>query len=189
MACSFIIGSIPFGAVIARIRGLDIRKVGSGNIGATNVLRSMGKGYAILTLAGDILKGILAVLLGEYFMGSPDMAGVIGLSAILGHNFSVFHGFRGGKGVATSIGVLMVYSPKAALVTVILWLAVVFITKYSSLGAIISFAALPVNIFLLDYTKGKLIISVIIALLLILRHTGNIKRLINRTESRVGERA
>ena len=121
---SFLTGSIPFGIIVARIKGVDLKKVGSGNIGATNVLRSMGKSPAALTLLGDILKGTLAVALGRHFGVGAWYEGLIGISAILGHNFSVFLNFRGGKGVATSLGVLLIYSPLAALCTIVIWLAV-----------------------------------------------------------------
>ncbi|GAB4407988.1 MAG: glycerol-3-phosphate 1-O-acyltransferase PlsY [Thermodesulfovibrionales bacterium] len=186
---AFIIGSIPFGVIIARVKGIDLRKVGSGNIGATNVLRALGRGPAVLTLFGDILKGTLSVAIGRYLSVGPVYEGVMGLSAILGHNFSLFLGLRGGKGVATSIGVLLLYSPMAALITVILWLVAVFITRYSSLGALISFGLLPINIYLFDYTKEKLIVGGAITALLILRHAVNIKRLVKGIEPRIGERA
>lgn len=185
---AFIIGSVPFGLLIARLKGVDLRKTGSGNIGATNVLRAVGKVPALLTLAGDILKGTIAVALGGYFLDNLLMKGIVGLAAIAGHNFSLFLGFKGGKGVATSIGVLILFAPKAALITLALWLGVALMTRYSSLGAIVSFGLLPLNIYLFDYTKEKLIISVIIASLLLFRHSANIKRLLNGSESRIGER-
>ncbi|MEK6673789.1 MAG: glycerol-3-phosphate 1-O-acyltransferase PlsY [Nitrospirota bacterium] len=184
----FVIGSVPFGLLIARIKGIDLRKTGSGNIGATNVLRAVGKVPALLTLIGDILKGTIAVALGGYFLDSRLMEGIVGLAAIAGHNFPLFLGFKGGKGVATSIGVLILFAPKAALITLALWLGVALITRYSSLGAIVSFGLLPLNVYLFDYTKEKLIISVIIASLLLIRHSVNIKRLLNGSESRIGER-
>lgn len=186
---SFVVGSIPFGVVIARLRGVDLKKVGSGNIGATNVLRTMGKGPAFLTLAGDVLKGALPVAAAGYLTNDSIVGGVVGLAAILGHTFSLFLRFRGGKGVATSIGVLLAYSPKAAIVTVFIWLVVIIVTRYSSMGAIVSFGALPLTIFLLDYSKEKLIISVIITSLLMIRHVDNINRLLRGTESKIGERA
>ncbi len=186
---SFIVGSIPVGMIIARIKGVDLKKVGSGNIGATNVLRTMGKGSAIITLIGDITKGVIPVIAGKYFIGNIAMEGIIGLSAILGHNFSIFLGFRGGKGVATSIGVLLIYSPMAAIITIALWLITVLATRYSSLGAIISFGVLPICIYLFDYSTEKLITSIMITTLLILRHTANITRLINGTETKIGMRA
>jgi len=147
---AFIIGSIPVGVLLAKTRGVDLKRVGSGNIGATNVLRSLGKGPAALTLLGDMLKGVVAVAFGKYFGMKPFHQGLIGLSAILGHNFSIFLHFRGGKGVATSLGVFILYSPKTALITFIIWTVVVLTTKYSSLGALISFGLLPLNVILFD---------------------------------------
>ena len=185
---AFILGSIPFGIIIAKVMGIDLKKIGSGNIGATNVLRSLGKGPAALTLLGDILKGTAAVAIGRYLSVGPAYEGIIGLSAILGHNFSLFLGFKGGKGVATSIGVLLIYSPQVAIFTLIIWLMVVLMTRYSSLGAIVAFGLLPVNVFLVDYSEMKLIISALITLLILLRHIGNIERLIRGTERKIGER-
>lgn len=185
----FILGSVPFGIIIAKIKGVDLKKVGSGNIGATNVLRSIGKWPAAITLCGDILKGTLAVAFARYFDAGPACEGLIGIAAILGHNFSVFLGFRGGKGVATSFGVLMIYSPLAAFLTLIIWLTVVVLTKYSSLGALISFALLPLNVFLFnDGDKGKLLITLLIAVIIFLRHRENIQRLLRGTERKVGQR-
>lgn len=186
-ALAFVLGSVPVGQIIARIKGIDLRKVGSGNIGATNVLRAMGKAPAILTLLGDVIKGVAAVAAGKYvFPGEPAMVGIIGLAVIAGHIFSIFLGFKGGKGVATGFGVILVYSPKVALITLVIWLAVAFITRYSSLGAIAAVLLLPVNLYIFDFTREKLIISVMITLLLMIRHLDNIGRLIKGTESRIG---
>lgn len=186
---AFILGSIPFGIIIAKVMGIDLKKIGSGNIGATNVLRALGKGPAALTLLGDILKGTAAVAIGRYLSVGPAYEGIIGLSAILGHNFSLFLGFKGGKGVATSIGVLLIYSPQVAIFTLIIWLMVVLMTRYSSLGAIVAFGLLPVNVFLFDYSDMKLIISAMITLLILLRHIRNIERLIKGTERKIGEQS
>ncbi len=183
---SFIIGSIPFGIIIAKAKGVNLKKVGSGNIGATNVLRSLGKWPAALTLLGDVLKGTAAVALGRYVGAAPVYEGLFGLAAILGHNFSIFLGFRGGKGVATSLGVLVIYSPQTAIVTFIIWLVVVVFTKYSSLGALVSFGFLPINILLFD-DKGKLFTAILIAILIFFRHRDNIQRLIKGTERRIGQ--
>jgi glycerol-3-phosphate acyltransferase PlsY len=185
--CAFIMGSIPVGMLVAKAKGVDLKRVGSGNIGATNVLRSLGKGPAALTLLGDMLKGTLAVALGRYFGLGTFYEGIIGLSAILGHNFSVFLGFRGGKGVATSLGVFILYSPRTALITFVIWMAVVITTKYSSLGALISFGLLPLNIILFD-SKDKLPVALLVTLFILIRHTDNIQRLMKGTERRIGER-
>jgi glycerol-3-phosphate acyltransferase PlsY len=184
---SFIIGSIPFGIIIAKAKGVDLKKVGSRNIGATNVLRSLGKWPAALTLLGDVLKGTAAVAIGRYFGVEPVYEGFVGLSAILGHNFSIFLGFRGGKGVATSLGVLGIYSPQTALFTFIIWLLVVMFTKYSSLGALVSFGLLPINVLLFD-SKEKLFTAILITILIFMRHKDNIQRFIKGTERRMGQR-
>ena len=184
---SFILGSIPFGIIIAKAKGVDLKKVGSRNIGATNVLRSLGKWPAALTLLGDVLKGTAAVAIGRYFGVDPVYEGFLGLSAILGHNFSIFLGFRGGKGVATSLGVLGIYSPQTAIFTFIIWLMVVMFTKYSSLGALVSFGLLPINVLLFD-SKEKLFTAILITILIFMRHKDNIQRFIKGTERRMGQR-
>jgi glycerol-3-phosphate acyltransferase PlsY len=186
---SFLLGSVPFGIILAKTKGIDLRRVGSGNIGATNVLRSIGKWPAVLTLLGDILKGTLAVAAGRYFGVEPLYEGLMGISAILGHNFSLFLGLKGGKGVATSIGVLVIYTPKVAFFTVVLWVMIVFFTKYSSLGAIVSFGLLPINIVLFDYDRTKVLVTVLISLFIVMRHKDNIKRLLKGTERKIGQRA
>jgi glycerol-3-phosphate acyltransferase PlsY len=190
LIAAFVLGSIPFGIITAKVKGIDLKKVGSGNIGATNVLRSLGRWPAVITLLGDILKGTLAVAIGKYSGVEPLYEGLIGIAAILGHNFSIFLGFKGGKGVATSLGVLLIYTPHVALITLIVWVGVVLFTKYSSLGAIVSFALLPLNIMLFDFQdKTKIIISILISLFIIIRHKDNIKRLMKGTERKIGQHA
>ena len=184
----FLIGSIPTGQIIARSRGIDLQQTGSGNIGATNVLRTTGKLPALFTLVGDMAKGMAAVLLARYVGVGTWYEGIIGIIAVLGHNFSIFLNFRGGKGVATSLGVLLAYTPWSGLVTIFLWLMTVVITRYSSLGAIVSFGALPLTVFLFD-TKEKFPISLILSIILLMRHKDNIRRLIQGTEYKVGKKA
>lgn len=186
---SFIIGSIPTGLLIAKTKEIDLRKVGSGNIGATNVLRAVGKEAAILTLIGDMAKGIAPVVMGKFFGFGIFDAGILGISAILGHNFSFFLKFKGGKGVATSLGVLLAFSPHVALLTITIWLLTVKRTRYSSLSALIAFGLLPLSIYILDYSKEKMIIAIAITVLIFIRHTANIKRLMQGTESKIGEKA
>lgn len=185
---SFIIGSIPTGLLIAKAKGIDLRKVGSGNIGATNVLRAVGKEAALFTLLGDIVKGVVPVAIGKSFGVGVFDAGILGISAILGHNFSLFLKFKGGKGVATSIGVLLAFSPHVALFTITLWLLTARWTRYSSLSALIAFGLLPLSIYMLDYSNEKMIIAIVITVLIFIRHTANIKRLIQGTESKIGEK-
>ena len=185
---AFLLGSVPFGAVIARIKGINLRKVGSGNIGTTNVLRSVGKFPALLTLILDVLKGTVPVLAAQYLSVGTLPTGIVGLSAVAGHNFSVFLRLRGGKGVATSIGVLLAYAPRVALVTIALWVLVALVTRYSSLGALTAFSVLPLTMYFLDPERQKILIAVVMAALLILKHVANIQRLIHGTESKIGEK-
>jgi glycerol-3-phosphate acyltransferase PlsY len=201
---AFLFGSIPTGYVIAMIKGVDLRKVGSGNIGATNVLRAMGKGAAIITLAGDVLKGVIPVLAVRYFYPNTGIQfsgqlvsiplqitdtrvafeGVIGLAAILGHNFSIFLKFKGGKGVATSLGVALALSPHAALMAATAWLLTFRVSGYSSLSGLVAFASFPFCIYIIDYSAEKIEIAVIIAALIFITHRGNIKRLITGKENK-----
>jgi len=182
---AFIIGSIPTGLLIAKSRGIDLKQKGSGNIGATNVLRTTGKWPAVFTLCGDILKGAATVLLARHFGASIFYEGVIGVCSIFGHNFSLFLKFKGGKGVATSIGVLSIYSPVVALFTVLLWLLTFIIKKYSSLGALVSFGFLPISMILFDSWK-KFPVALMITLVIFIRHRENISRLLDGTELKVG---
>jgi glycerol-3-phosphate acyltransferase PlsY len=189
IAFSYVLGSVPFGVVFTLAKGIDLRSVGSGNIGATNVLRAAGKGTAIMTLLGDILKGSAAVALARVLELGPLYEGLAGIAAVVGHDFSVFLRFRGGKGVATSIGMVLIYAPQAGILTVVLWLSAVLITRYSSLGAIVSFALLPVVMLLQGQAEQKVLVAVILSSLLLVRHAGNIKRLVAGTERRFGEKA
>lgn len=184
---AFIIGSVPTGILISRSRGIDLKQKGSGNIGATNVLRTAGKWPAVITLLGDVLKGAAAILLARHFGVGVFFEGVIGIFSILGHNFSIFMKFKGGKGVATSLGVLSIYSPQTALFTVILWMFTVLISKYSSLGALVSFGFLPVIMILFD-TGEKFPIALTITLMMFIRHRENISRFIKGTEPKIGKK-
>lgn len=186
---AFFIGSFPTGLIIAKARGIDPRKKGSGNIGATNVLRSAGKWPAFFTLAGDMAKGAVAVVIARYFFDSDFYyQGLAGLCAVLGHNFSLFLKFRGGKGVATSLGVMLIYSPLTGLIVCIIWLMTVFVTKYSSLSALVSFGIMPFVLYLAD-SAAKLPAALLISAMIFIRHRQNISRLISGTEPRVGQKA
>ncbi|MBF0565323.1 MAG: glycerol-3-phosphate 1-O-acyltransferase PlsY [Nitrospirae bacterium] len=189
MTIAYIAGSIPFGLVIARARGVDLRKTGSGNIGATNVLRSVGKGSAILTLIGDMGKGAAIVAIARAAGFNDTGVGLVGLCAVLGHDFSVFLSFKGGKGVATSLGVILVYSPVVGLATLGLWLLTAAIARYSSLSAIVSFLLLPVNYYLLSSSRDgiiRVVFGAVIAALILFKHRGNVSRLIDGTEGKIG---
>jgi glycerol-3-phosphate acyltransferase PlsY len=202
-AGAFLLGSIPPGLFIAKARGVDIRQVGSGNIGTTNVLRNVGKTEAAITLTFDIAKGLLPVLLIGPFFSLLDMTiptlsifapytanallvaqGLVGLSAILGHNFSIFLAFKGGKGVASSIGVVFALAPHVGLMTVTIWMFTFSKTKISSMGALAAFGALPFIMYFYDKSIEKTAIVVLISALLYIRHIPNIKRLIDGTEGK-----
>jgi glycerol-3-phosphate acyltransferase PlsY len=188
VAFSFLVGSIPFGVVFTKSRGIDLKKVGSGNIGATNVLRAAGKKVALMTLMGDILKGTAAVALAKAIGSGTLVEGMAGLAAVAGHDFSPFMRFKGGKGVATSLGVILIYTPIAGILTVIIWLVTVLIMRYSSMGALVSFSLMPVWVLLQGYPPEKLYAAIIISVLLVVKHSGNIERLIKGAEGKIGSK-
>ena len=191
---TFLIGSIPFGIIFTRKSGIDIRQTGSRNIGATNVLRNAGKLPAILTLLADIAKGAIPVLLCGYIFADTDQAtgeifkAVIGLTAVLGHTFSVFLSFKGGKGVATGFGVLAIYNPLNAAITLLIWITVVAVTKHVSLGAIIAMAVLPIVFIVQKASTVSIVFAISLAALIIFKHSSNIKHLIAGTEASLGEK-
>ncbi len=189
MVISLIIGSVPVGLLIANAKGVDIRKVGSGNIGATNILRSVGKKEALATLLGDMAKGLIPVLIARELYPDSLKVGLVGIAAIVGHDFSIFLKLKGGKGVATSLGVILAYSPLVALITIVVWISVFIISRISSLSALIAFILLPANTYLIDNTEGKFLISLMVCLLIIVKHKDNIRRLLRGEESRVGQNA
>lgn len=184
---AYVTGSIPSGVLVARaMGGVDPRSGGSGNIGATNVLRTLGTKAAVFTLVGDALKGLLPVLLAKALLptASPTVY-LVAFAAILGHDFSMFLGFRGGKGVATTVGTLVALSPYLAGLCLITWLAVVGVTRYSSAGALVTAAVSPVYVLVLSGGSGLVLFCAAAALLLAVLHRENIKRLANGTEKRV----
>lgn len=183
----YLIGSIPFGLLLTKAAGLgDIRKVGSGNIGATNVLRTGRKGLAAATLILDGLKGAVAVLLARYFLGDQDL--VVGTAAVLGHLFPVWLGFRGGKGVATGLGVLLAAAWPVGLACCALWLVAAKILKMSSAAALTAFTAAPLFALVLSSADHALM-ALLIAVLVFWRHEANIRRLLAGTEPRIGKTA
>ena len=181
---SYLIGAISFGIVMSYIFSLpDPRTIGSKNPGATNVLRTGKKLAALLTLLGDALKGALTVGLAQYFELSSLMVGLIAIATLIGHVFPIYYGFKGGKGVATAAGILFMFSWVMGLTVLGIWLGVFFMWRYSSLAAIIAGSLSPVIGFFYGIDFYELIASSMIALILILRHMENIKRLIDGTES------
>jgi glycerol-3-phosphate acyltransferase PlsY len=182
----YLLGSIPFGVIFTRIAGLgDIRAIGSGNIGATNVLRTGRKGLAAATLLGDALKGTAAVLIGWSF--GPAGAMIAALGAFLGHLFPVWLRFQGGKGVATYLGCLLGLQPVAALAFAIIWLGTAFFSRYSSLSALVASAATPIVLWALG-EPPMAAMALLLAALLWWKHAQNIARLLAGTEGRIGQK-
>jgi acyl phosphate:glycerol-3-phosphate acyltransferase len=182
----FVLGSIPFGLLLTRAAGLgDIRHIGSGNIGATNVLRTGRRGLAAATLLLDGAKGAAAVLLGLQLAGTIG-ASVAGLAAVLGHMFTPWLRFRGGKGVATGLGVLLAASPATGIAACAVWLGVAFTLRISSAAALSAFAAAPVLAAIFHAPLPVILMALVVAALVAARHEANIGRLLNGTEPRIG---
>jgi glycerol-3-phosphate acyltransferase PlsY len=183
----YLLGSIPFGLILTRLGGTaDIRSIGSGNIGATNVLRTGRKGLAAATLLCDMLKGTVAVILVGYYAG-PDAAMLAALGAFLGHLFPVWLGFKGGKGVAVYIGVLIGLFWPAAVLFCVLWLATAFVSRYSSLAAFVASIITP--IFLWWFGQPALAaLFALLSLLMFYMHRENIRRLLAGTEGKIGQK-
>ena len=181
----YLLGSIPFGLILTRLAGTqDLRSIGSGNIGATNVLRTGRKGLAAATLICDMLKGTVAVIVAGYF-GGPNAAMLAALGAFLGHLFPVWLGFKGGKGVAVYIGVLLGLFPSAALVFCLIWLATAFTSRYSSLAALVASFVTPIFLWWFGHLALASLFAVL-TLLLFYMHREIIGRLQAGTEGRIG---
>lgn len=187
---AYFLGSVPFGILVAHLfdRGVDLRKVGSGNIGATNVSRAVGKAGGILTLLLDAGKGVLAMLLVSAFLDSRlDLwLALAGGAAFLGHIFPVYLGFKGGKGVATALGVVVFLSPVTAFLLAVLFASVVYFTRYVSLGSLCAAVALPLVMALLAASRHFVILSLGICFLLVYTHRENIRRLLSGEERKFG---
>jgi glycerol-3-phosphate acyltransferase PlsY len=181
----YLLGSIPFGLVLTKLAGTeDLRSIGSGNIGATNVLRTGRKGLAAATLLGDALKGTLAVIIAGYF-GGPDAAMLAALGAFLGHLFPVWLKFRGGKGVAVYIGILIGLFWPAAIVFCVIWLTTAIVTRYSSVSALVASVVTPIFLWWFGHLALASLFAVL-TLLLFYMHRENIRRLQAGTEGKIG---
>lgn len=182
----YLLGSIPFGLIFTRLAGMgDVRAIGSGNIGATNVLRTGNKKVAAATLIGDMLKGTLAVLIAWRF--GPDQAVMAGLGAFLGHCFPVWLKFKGGKGVATYIGILLGFSLKTVGVFAAVWLATAAITRYSSLSALLATIATPIALYIFGHVQWAELFA-LLTLITFWRHRENIARLLKGEEGKIGKK-
>ncbi len=197
IAVSYLLGAIPFGYLIARAKGVDIRSVGSGNIGATNVARALGKGFGILVFVLDVLKGFLPTLAARAWLhgeaeGVPLAVVLTGLAAIAGHNWPVTLRFKGGKGVATSCGVFLALFPTGLAIALGTWVLVVAVTRYVSLGSILGGAALFLAACAIPeqpFSRAQVSLTIfagVAGLISVLRHRANIGRLLKGTENRIG---
>ena len=190
LVLAYLIGAIPVGFLVARIAGgVDIRGVGSGNIGATNVLRTLGRLPAIVTLLGDIAKGYAAVWAAARLGPGPGWASAGAVLAIVGHCWPVFLGFRGGKGVATSFGAFLALTPWATAPAALVWIVVTASFRYVSLGSVLACLGLPLGVLALGYGWPEAAAALAAAVIVVWRHQENIRRLLSGTERRLGERA
>lgn len=189
LVLGYLLGSIPFGIILTRLSGgPDLRSIGSGNIGATNVLRTGNKKLAALTLLGDMLKGTAAVLLAAAMLGGREAGLVAGLGAFLGHLFPVWLRFKGGKGVATFLGILIALKGSIALIFAALWLSIAYLTRYSSLSALIASLLTPLLLLFWVRDAKAAALMTVLAVLLWFMHRENIARLLAGREGKIGQK-
>lgn len=181
---AYLLGSIPTGLLLGKAYGIDVRKEGSGNIGATNLYRTVGRKVGAMTLVGDCLKGLLPVLAVKSSTLPPDFAAWVGLAAFCGHVFSLFLKFKGGKGVATALGVFLALAPMAVAIAIAVFAAFMSTWRYVSLGSIAAAAIMPVAVAIRGGSRALITVTLIIAVVVIIRHHENIRRLIAGTENR-----
>jgi glycerol-3-phosphate acyltransferase PlsY len=187
---AYLMGSLSTAIIVSKLTGLpDPRESGSKNPGATNVLRLGGKKAAAVTLLGDAAKGLIPVLIARYLDAPADIIAAVGLGAFLGHLYPVFFGFKGGKGVATALGVLTGFSGWLGLAVLVTWLGMAYLFRYSSLAALTAASLAPVYLWLLLHSPVLAGASLAMALLLISRHRGNIERLLKGEESKIGSKS
>jgi acyl phosphate:glycerol-3-phosphate acyltransferase len=188
---SYILGSIPFGLLIVNaFRGIDIRKYGSGNIGTTNVLRTAGRGPAVLVFITDVSKGLVPVIAAQHLSpGMPWMPVLAGLCAMVGHTTSIFLRFQGGKGAATGLGVYLGLNPMAAAIGFVIWILLIRITRYVSIASMIGAASIPVTFFIVHQPVPDKVFAIFATLYVVFKHRSNIRRLLQGTEAKWGEAA
>jgi glycerol-3-phosphate acyltransferase PlsY len=189
MGC-YLLGSIPFGYIVGKVfKKVDIREFGSGNIGATNVLRILGPSLASFSVIGDIGKGILSIYLVRFFnIDNLLIFTIAGLAVICGHDWSLFLGFKGGKGIATTLGVVLALNPIIAILAVIVWVIVIILTRYASLSSIFAVISILVFTILLKQPYEYIMFSTIVMILGIFKHKDNIERLKSKKERKIGEK-
>lgn len=185
---SYLVGSISFAHIICnRFYSIDIKQYGSGNPGSTNVLRALGKKPAMIVFAADILKGLLMVLLGRAF-GGQNLALLAAIAVVIGHDWSIFLNFKGGKGIATSFGVIIALYPKISLILLIMGSFVIFISRYVSFGSIMAAIIFPMLLILFKYPINHVMTGLILSVIAIYRHKDNIKRLLAGKENKLGSK-
>lgn len=182
VALAYLLGSVPTGYILGSLAGVDVRHQGSGNVGATNVARVVGKRQGILTLVLDVLKGILPVTAAALIDMSPSIIAVCGASAFLGHLYPIFLKFDGGKGVATALGVILAIAPPVAGILMLLFGLIVVATKWVSLGSIVAAVAAPIMFYVFSLDGSYTTMGAFMALMVVLRHSSNVKRLLSGTE-------
>ncbi len=189
----YLLGSIPSGLILGRLKGVDVRQYGSGKTGTTNVLRTIGKKYAVIALSADVLKGVIAVLIGGYIIGSPAGEMAAGFAAIAGHDWSVFIKFQGGRGVATTMGAVLPMEPLAAVASIGIFVFVIALTRYVSLGSMmgtLSAVALVAAFAAVDRVPVEYAIYAGVASgLIMIQHKANLTRLLSGTENKLGQKA
>ncbi|ULO09296.1 glycerol-3-phosphate 1-O-acyltransferase PlsY [Paenibacillus sp. 19GGS1-52] len=190
IVASYLLGSISFSVLFAKfLKGIDIRQYGSGNAGATNTLRVLGKGPAIMVLVLDVLKGVVAIWLGTWVGGwGTWVAALCGIAAIMGHNWPLYFHFRGGKGIATTIGVLTTLCLWPALLAGVIAILAIFVTRYVSLGSLIFVALTPIFLLVIGFTQPVLWTSIIIAAFAFWRHRTNIMKIVEGRENKIGSK-
>lgn len=185
--CGYLLGSTSFGIIVTKlVMGVDIRNYGSGNTGMTNVLRTCGKKCAALVLIGDAAKGVIATYVG-LSLGSMDYAVIGGLAAMLGHSYPLFFGFRGGKGVATGLGIILLLTPDITLIAFCIFVVTVFFSRYVSLGSILAALSVPINMLLFHKPLPAVVFGFAASALVVYSHRANIKRLLHGKENKVGK--
>jgi glycerol-3-phosphate acyltransferase PlsY len=186
IVCSYLLGSIPTGYILGALVGVDVRTVGSGNVGATNVARSVGKGWGAVTLVADAAKGFIPVLVAGQLRLSPEAVAIAAISAFLGHLFPLFLKFQGGKGVATALGIFLALAPMATLALAAVFAVVLASSRIVSLSSMVTALAAPISLWSFAYSPTYIAMGAFIAAMIILRHRANIQRLIAGTEPRFG---
>jgi len=189
LVASYLLGSIPFSYLVARQRGVDVRTVGSGNVGATNVMRSVGKGAGLVAFVLDAAKGAVAALIAQRAGLGPTQAALAAVAAIIGHMYPVWLRFQGGKGVATGAGAFLPLAPIATVVALVVFALTLALTRYVSLGSMLGSVALAVSAAVMGASRPVVIAAALMAALIVWKHRANIRRLADGTESRIGRRA